>query len=90
MKIAGICKVLSDYYYDESRLWKDGASSQSRIEPVYVPETSVDIIEPVQLRPASGQVAACLVHIGHPNGPALGQLRWRQEGGRPLGRESRR
>ena len=44
MKIAGICKVLSDYYYEESHMWNDGVfPHRVRIEPVKVPQTSIDI-----------------------------------------------
>jgi MoxR-like ATPase/predicted RNA-binding protein len=44
MKIVAICKVLSDYYYEETNLWKNGIfPHRVRIEPVNIPKEPVDI-----------------------------------------------
>ncbi len=43
MKLAGICKVVSDYFYDDTRLWDDGIyPHRIRIEPLLIPTYPID------------------------------------------------
>ena len=44
MKLAAICKVVSDYYYDDTKIWKDGIyPHRVKIEPVKIPNNPIDI-----------------------------------------------
>lgn len=44
MKLIAICKVISDYYYDETKIWKDGIyPHRVQIEPVKIPSNPIDI-----------------------------------------------
>jgi MoxR-like ATPase len=44
MKLAAICKVSSDYYYDETKIWEDGIyPHRIKIEPVKIPANPIDI-----------------------------------------------
>jgi len=43
MKLAGICKIVSDYFYDDTRLWDDGVyPHRIRIEPFLIPTYPID------------------------------------------------
>jgi predicted RNA-binding protein len=44
MKLAAICKVSKEYYYDDTKIWQDGIyPHRVQIEPVKIPSTPIDI-----------------------------------------------